>query len=145
MRHGTSKGKCGAAVLTWVKDMSGEEHVSPWGHLQQAEWWCILGPVWRTAHSPPSQCHWTITWGLQRPAAANRPPPLPREANHVIWSNDRVMTQIGGVCVCVWFPPAGSLGRRVVNTTTREGPGRRRQREHIREEVTEHTSKHSHK
>lgn len=31
------------------------------------------------------------------PATPTRPAPLPHEANHVIWCNDRVMTQIAGV------------------------------------------------
>lgn len=80
-----------------LKRLSSKERTSPWGHLGQAEWWCILGPAWRRAHNSPSQCQQTITRGLLRPGAPSRPPPLPHEANHVIWCNDRVMTQIGGV------------------------------------------------
>lgn len=83
--------------LTLAKGLNNKKDNSPWGHLQQAEWWGILGPAWGTAHNLPSQCHRTITQGLTRPAAPSRPPPLPHEANHVIWCNDRVMTQIGGV------------------------------------------------
>lgn len=88
--------KLQCCTVTWAKGLSSKVHDSPWGHLRQAEWWCILGPAWRTAHNPPSQCHRTITRGLQQPVTPSRPP-LPHEANHVIWCNDRVMTQIGGV------------------------------------------------
>lgn len=85
-----------SSSVTEAKAPSSTVHDSPWGQLRQAEWWPILGPAQRIAHNPPSQCHRTITRGLQQPASPSRPP-LPHGANHVIWCNDRVMTQIGGV------------------------------------------------